>query len=1059
MESKKQFQCLLGIVLRATLLVSLLVAVRTTGLQIPPVQSNVVPAVDPQSPPSSSPALQAEISELSQSPPSSPPQSSEQPSGAPPPIAVTNISNPVPDHTEEPHHETELPSTQPPNAQQSEGGRLLEEMIMAIGVRHTCKCDTYCTVMGDCCPDYFSVCASAPSTAQILSLILRNSQAASADDVNENDYELWIASQYLKYGSCREATFIHNDILEVSDMWMIATCPESFTDYYGGAIAEQCESEARNKLFSYPVSHRWFPHLVYKNIFCAMCHDVRVEDILFWHVVVYCPVERKEFAEDYSYQDVLDAADNHFCFHRQGAKLPYHAAFRTCKSGDSNIDGHAYVSGCSPDGPGEDSVFTTHRPDFSLGCANTFQPIGIQSRNTTYSSVHCALCNGLTVHDLPPYLPCVEIRSPPGRLQPEYTAFAKVWYDQGTIAYTINGLKNSYGTLCSTHVPLDPRTALVGHCPTLSCPPDIQFFEDLSPWEMSCAIENMKYRGEYWNDFPHRSNGDLLLIISKHIENIILPIAHELWFYTDAFANIFDLQCPYECYPPHQFFHSLSLDTDGNFQARYRHRGSLHYFFAFMKAVDTTMFQFHGGRTSVRNYAEKSEVCPSQDDMLIELFDIPLFMHNFDVYAYVGSENGCFFRLENIGFSLSFNALDGPPRMADTIVLCWRPDMAVMCKIPPQSTDNLVPRINKVACNPELVSQEESTQEPSQNINRMNRLVSNGSSHMDSNDQVILKETKSFKTVCFTISAVSSALSGVFNVALCCQQLTMILLFTVSKLSLAASMIFYTVNIHITDGDEKVMAIFMHFCWLLTAASVTAAAKYFNIPTNQASNGARGSPKKNAIRWVMGVVIFCVVLVGLCVIVDENYDSNESVGYSSHSGHLFWMSHETGCYIFSVGIIGACYLAVTLKLAVGAIRYLRTRGQSEGSSTDAKSYGNKRQGARELGSFCMLYLVHLIALYLLAVIDYTDKNYATSRFVLQQYSCNRVNYEIKSIPLLWSSHAISLRMNHALITGQEPAMKDFCPILGHFTPTQPCYSGQRENMFIITWKMINNFAM
>ncbi|GFO05755.1 hypothetical protein PoB_003226000 [Plakobranchus ocellatus] len=176
--------------------------------------------------------------------------------------------------------------------------------------------------MGDCCPDYFSVCASARSTGQILSLTLRNSQAASADDVNDNDYELWIVSQYLKYGSCRETTLIHYDILEMSDMWMIATCPESFTDYYGGAIAEQCETEARNKLFSYPVSYRWFRHLVYKSIFCAMCHDVQVEDILFW----------------------------------------------------------------------------------------------------------------LTVHDLPRYLPCKEIRNTPGRMQLEYTAFAHVWYDQGTIA-------------------------------------------------------------------------------------------------------------------------------------------------------------------------------------------------------------------------------------------------------------------------------------------------------------------------------------------------------------------------------------------------------------------------------------------------------------------------------------------------------------------------------------------------------------------------------------------------------------------------------------------------
>ncbi|GFO05752.1 hypothetical protein PoB_003225700 [Plakobranchus ocellatus] len=219
----------------------------------------------------------------------------------------------------------------------------------------------------------------------------------------------------------------------------------------------------------------------------------------------------------------------------------------------------------------------------------------------------------------------------------------------------------------------------------------------------------------------------------------------------------------------------------------------------------------------------------------------------------------------------------------------------------------------------------------------------------------------------------------------------MTLLFIVSKLSLAASMILYTVNIHTTDVDEKVMAIFMQFCWLLTAASVTAAAKHFNIPTNQASNSAIGSPKNNATKSVKGVVIICVVLVGLCVIVDENFDSNESVNYSSHSGHLFWMSHETGCYIFSVGIIGACYLAVTIKLAVCAVRYLRTRGQPEGSSNvfiDAKSYGNKRQGAREPGTFCILYLVHLMAFYLLAVIDYTDKNYGLWPLLFALVACS-----------------------------------------------------------------------
>ena len=366
----------------------------------------------------------------------------------------------------------------------------LLEQILVNGTRYTCKCDRYCVVYGDCCPDYFTTCGGADSEQMVLDLITRVEEEVAQPQLTKWDQPyLWAAWLYRTHGSCRETPVISDNVYEVHSMWMISYCPESYEDpLYAGEIIHQCHDGARDRLFSYPVSHRWLPQLIYKNVFCAICHDVAVEDIVFWRVIIYCQGKRRGDSGTYwTFQDLLGAADSDLtCPYKSGTVLPASVEFRSCKTHVTSPlsvgSGGVYRTGCQVDDPDLDN---DAQAKVRAACRRTFQPVWIPSRQATFSSVHCALCSGIPAGEITPQ--CRPLSSPPGERR-TLPKFAVVDYEMGFLSAEYVDSTNMHGFACSPGVPSDPRSVLLQQCPATPCPMDSRFSHGLQPFELSCSV-------------------------------------------------------------------------------------------------------------------------------------------------------------------------------------------------------------------------------------------------------------------------------------------------------------------------------------------------------------------------------------------------------------------------------------------------------------------------------------------------------------------------------------------------------------------------------------------
>ena len=402
------------------------------------------------------------------------------------------------------------------------------------------------------------------------------------------------------------------------------------------------------------------------------------------------------------------------------------------------------------------------------------------------------------------------------------------------------------------------------------------------------------------------------------------------------------------------------------------------------------MVRFGMGLTTLQNYHEVMDVCHTDPSLAIVIFDIPIVFHYFKVYAHVNLWGiDCFFDLERIGYFLEFSAIDGPPKTALSIVLCWNEDMAIMCKIPRPSsvgtTDDGIVHA-PAPCDPSSVALAGTPIEKTslgtvtpQSNNNGHRPDSRAHTH--TKDDRTLEETKVFKTVCFTVCAVASLLSGVFNLVSSTgsgKYLLMKLLICVSKLSLAVSMALYIVELNVSHTDDKLMAIFMHCTWLLTCVSLAAAFQHFQIPAN--INIRETSPLNTSklVKWFAFALLIPLVIVALCVIMEEDSGSDKSVGYSSSSGHLFWMTNRNGCYISTVAVIGLTFAAVILKLSFQGLKFLRMCYESRNvESIDVRKNRKEHSNApdeKSESTALMTFLAHLFSMYIAAVADYADSN-------------------------------------------------------------------------------------
>ena len=128
--------------------------------------------------------------------------------------------------------------------------------------RLQCFCDNSCEIFQDCCADFDQFCSSTGTLTQ---------------EAETQDYEYW---------KCIESNLLN----EALGVWMIASCPPNWTQEH---IDERCSSSFASLSFdnhknNLPV----MDHLgnTYKNRYCAQCHGLHLDDLIFYNLLFNCHV-------------------------------------------------------------------------------------------------------------------------------------------------------------------------------------------------------------------------------------------------------------------------------------------------------------------------------------------------------------------------------------------------------------------------------------------------------------------------------------------------------------------------------------------------------------------------------------------------------------------------------------------------------------------------------------------------------------------------------------------------------------------------------------------------
>ena len=128
--------------------------------------------------------------------------------------------------------------------------------------RLQCFCDHSCEMFQDCCADFDQFCSSTGTLTQ---------------EAENPDYEHW---------KC-----IESDLLtEALGVWMIASCPPNWTQEH---IDELCSTSFTS--LSYDNHKDNLPVMdhtgnTYKNRYCAQCHGLNLDDLIFYNLLFNCHV-------------------------------------------------------------------------------------------------------------------------------------------------------------------------------------------------------------------------------------------------------------------------------------------------------------------------------------------------------------------------------------------------------------------------------------------------------------------------------------------------------------------------------------------------------------------------------------------------------------------------------------------------------------------------------------------------------------------------------------------------------------------------------------------------
>ncbi|XP_072028125.1 uncharacterized protein [Amphiura filiformis] len=304
--------------------------------------------------------------------------------------------------------------------------------------REYCKCDCTCLSMGDCCPDFDS------------------NIHCSLDDPSDNT----INGVSMDYYEC---VGVPGSERNIKGLVLVAKCPDSWND-----INTRLNCEIKRNVSDIvgliPVhdAHK----VVYKNIYCALCHGMSMDDVTFWTVnAAYDP---------YRGSGVIDPELG--IFEPEGEFVGYAVNWpdaavrpRSCPVG--------FIKNCPSDF--KDAKIIS-------ACQSYFAPIYFNQLlyteyPTPYKNPHCALCNGVPENLLTKH--CINGPCIPGRCSAEMPeaecnptrcragGFSGFFLTVEAL-FNFNDLQNdAFGdpNACPDDDVYDP---FLKQCRSLSCPPE-----------------------------------------------------------------------------------------------------------------------------------------------------------------------------------------------------------------------------------------------------------------------------------------------------------------------------------------------------------------------------------------------------------------------------------------------------------------------------------------------------------------------------------------------------------------------------------------------------------
>ncbi|KAJ8026810.1 G-protein coupled receptor Mth2 [Holothuria leucospilota] len=227
--------------------------------------------------------------------------------------------------------------------------------------KRTCKCDQLCAFYRDCCKDY-------KSNRQTIVLYNQNNQS-----LNFDDFECRLMPGYDEIDPSQKSNCI-----ERSSYWVISKCPRTASK----TLKTQCEEEhALGELvkvrYIRPVNDALGN--VYKNYYCAVCHNIPSDEVIVWGMKEACRDCREELPLSQDHFINLTSQDCYFLLEKptiMHTRESFDIRLRSCYND--------MVPSC-PLGS---------NPYDSTMCSQFSSPGYF--RGDYYKNIFCARCNGLT---------------------------------------------------------------------------------------------------------------------------------------------------------------------------------------------------------------------------------------------------------------------------------------------------------------------------------------------------------------------------------------------------------------------------------------------------------------------------------------------------------------------------------------------------------------------------------------------------------------------------------------------------------------------------------------